>query len=134
METNNDILTKAGRTTGYTVPDGYFDSVRNRIMDNLPEYIDEQPQKLSVWKRIQPYIYMAAMFAGIWCMMKMFHMMTSSDLSLDNPPETVALAMADSDSSEWIYMQHDNSDIFMLEDDICNEYSSIEEFKNDFNN
>ncbi|MBD5278656.1 MAG: hypothetical protein HDS32_05405 [Bacteroides sp.] len=134
METNNDILTKAGRTTGYTVPDGYFDSVRNRIMDNLPEYIDEQPQKLSVWKRIQPYIYMAAMFAGIWCMMKMFHMMTSNDLSLDNPPETVALAMADSDSSEWIYMQHDNSDIFMLEDDICNEYSSIEEFKNDFNN
>ena len=86
METRHDILEKAGHQTGYTVPEGYFDSVRSKIMANLPEYQEAQPEKISMWKKVQPYIYMAAMFAGIWCMMKMFHMMTSADLSLDNPP------------------------------------------------
>lgn len=134
MKTNEDILTKAGRKTGYTVPDNYFDSVRSKIMADLPEYRMPQPEKISRWRKIQPYLYMAAMFAGIWCMMKMFHMMTTSDLSLDNPPEAVALAMAEADRSDWSFIQTDDSDAFILEDDLCNKYSSFEEFKRDFNN
>ncbi|MDE6650583.1 MAG: hypothetical protein K2K45_11710 [Muribaculaceae bacterium] len=131
MKTSHDILEKIGGRTGYTVPDGYFDSVRSKILQNLPEYQEPGPEKLSLWKKVQPYIYMAAMFAGIWCMMKMFHMMTTSDLSLDNPPESIALAMADADHTEWM-MPSDNSDMFMLEEDICSQYSSIDEFKTDF--
>ena len=131
METRHDILEKAGHQTGYTVPEGYFDSVRSKIMANLPEYQEAQPEKISMWKKVQPYIYMAAMFAGIWCMMKMFHMMTSTDLSLDNPPESIALAMADADHSEW-YAPADNAEVFMIEDDICSQYSSFDDFKEDF--
>ena len=131
METRHDILEKAGHQTGYTVPEGYFDSVRSKIMANLPEYQEAQPEKISMWTKVQPYIYMAAMFAGIWCMMKMFHMMTSADLSLDNPPESIALAMADADHSEW-YAPTDNAEVFMIEDDICSQYSSFDDFKEDF--
>ncbi|MDE7346692.1 MAG: hypothetical protein K2N48_08130 [Muribaculaceae bacterium] len=133
METRHDILEKAGHKTGYTVPEGYFDSVRSKIMQNLPEYQESKPEKLSMWKRVQPYVYMAAMFAGIWCMMKMFHMMTSTDLSLDNPPESIALAMADLDHNEW-YAPADNTDVFIIEDDICSQYSSFDDFKKDFDN
>ena len=132
MKTDHSILEKAGHKTGYTVPEGYFDSVRSTILQNLPEYQEATPEKISVWKKIQPYIYMAAMFAGIWCMMKMFHMMTSADLSLDNPPESIALAMADADHSEW-YVPSDNAEVFMIEDDICSQYSSFDDFKRDFN-
>ena len=131
MKTEHNILEKVGGKTGFTVPDNYFDSVRSKIMNNLPEYQEKKPEKLSMWRKVQPYVYMAAMFAGIWCMMKMFHMMTTSDLSLDNPPESIALAMADADHSEWI-MPSDNSEMFMLEDDLCSQYSSIDEFKTDF--
>ncbi len=133
MKTDHNILEKVGGKTGYTVPDNYFDSVRSKILENLPEYQEQKPEKLSVWRKVQPYLYMAAMFAGIWCMMKMFHMMTTTDLSLDNPPESVALAMANADHSEW-YTSSDDADIFLLEDDICSQYSSIDEFKADFDN
>lgn len=132
MKTDHKILEKVGRETGYTVPDNYFESVRTKIMENLPDYQEKKPEKLSAWRKVQPYVYMAAMFAGIWCMMKMFHMMTITDLSLDNPPESVAVAMADTDRTYW-YAPADNTDLFILEDDICSEYSSIEDFKSDFN-
>lgn len=134
METRHDILEKAGHKTGYTVPEGYFDSVRSKIMLNLPEYQEEKPEKLSKWKRVQPYIYMAAMFAGIWCMMKMFHMMTTTDLSLDNPPATVALAMADPDHNAYWISETDNSEVFELEDELCDSYDSFDDFKKDFDN
>ena len=44
------------------------------------------PAPQTFWGRVRPYVYMAAMFAGIWCMFKMFTMMsnTSTDLSIDN--------------------------------------------------
>ena len=131
METRNDILEKVDHKTGYTIPEGYFDNVRSRILQNLPEYQEAKPEPISKWRKIQPYVYMAAMFAGIWCMMKMFHMMTSTDLSLDNPPESIALAMADVDHTEW-YVPSDNAEVFMIEDDICSQYSSFDEFKQDF--
>ncbi|MDE6632659.1 MAG: hypothetical protein K2K23_06635 [Muribaculaceae bacterium] len=133
MKTEHNILEKVDRKTGYTVPDNYFDSVRSKIMENLPDYQENKPEKLSMWRKVQPYFYMAAMFAGIWCMMKMFHMMTTADLSLDNPPESIALAMANADHNDWI-VPSDNSDMFILEDDICSQYSSIEDFKIDFDN
>ncbi len=133
MKTEHNILEKVGHQTGFTVPDNYFDSVRSKIMENLPEYQEKKPEKLSMWRKVQPYIYMAAMFAGIWCMMKMFHMMTTTDLSLDNPPESVALAMADIDHADW-YAPSDNPDYFVIEDDICSQYSSFEDFKSDFSN
>ena len=133
METRHDILEKIGHQTGYTVPEGYFDSVRSKILHNLPEYQEAKPEPISRWRKVQPYIYMAAMFAGIWCMMKMFHMMTTTDLSLDNPPESIALAMADADHSEW-YAPSDNAEVFMIEDDIVSQYSSIDDFERDFNN
>ncbi len=129
----NDILEKVGGKTGYTVPPDYFDSVRSKIMNNLPDYPVASEEKPSVWRRIQPYLYMAAMFAGIWCMMKMFHMMTTSDLSLDNPPESVAVAMANSDHDDWAYLPDENAGAFMLEDELCETYSTIDDFKNDFN-
>lgn len=135
MKQNNDILEKAGGKTGYTVPENYFDSVRSKILANLPEYPKQEAPKLSTWRRMQPYLYMAAMFAGIWCMMKVIHMMSSTDMSLENPPESVAMVMADANHYEWMDVaDDDNADILQLEDDMSLQYSSIEEFKKDFNN
>ncbi len=129
----SNILDKVGGKTGYTVPPQYFDSVRTKIMESLPEYkVIEQP-KLSAWQRVKPYLYMAAMFAGIWCMMKMFHTISSTDLSLDNPPEAVALAMANTDNTEYFYYPSDNAESFMLEEELSTSYASIEDFKKDFN-
>lgn len=133
MKTQPDILDEIGGKTGYRVPDHYFDDVRSKILADLPEYKIEKAPRLTAWQRVKPYLYMAAMFAGIWCMMKMMHIISSSDLSLDNPPETVAVAMADSDPYDWSYNSSDPVDAFMLEDQVADSYSSFEEFTRDFN-
>ena len=54
--------------------------------------------KMTRWQRMKPYVYLAAMFAGIWCTMKMVTMIQSApagtEVSLDNPPAMIAQAMS----------------------------------------
>ena len=73
-EENSYILTKLGKDPGFKVPEHYFDDFNKRMAESLPEVkitpVDARP---SMWVRVRPYVYMAAMFAGIWCMMKVFN-------------------------------------------------------------
>ena len=87
---DNELLSKYGRNDGMTVPEGFFEDFAERLIASLPENADAEGTRVippkTVWQRIRPYVYMAAMFAGIWCMLRMFTMMsgTSTDLSIDN--------------------------------------------------
>ncbi|MDR1783769.1 MAG: hypothetical protein LBR13_05870 [Dysgonamonadaceae bacterium] len=56
----------------FKAPDGYFDSLTSEIMAKLPERVKEPPVVLSLWQRVQPWVYMAAMFAGIALMIRLF--------------------------------------------------------------
>lgn len=99
MEKKSDILSRVDHRSGMTVPDGYFADFAARMEQSLPQRqslpsLDARPRTL--WQRVRPYCYMAAMFAGIWCMLRMFTMMGggSTDLSIDNYPG-VSTALAD---------------------------------------
>ena len=74
----------SARHSGFRVPDGYFESLTQRVMDRLPS--DEaslsaasqsgssspkeatpaalQPEEITLWQRVRPWIYLAALFAG----------------------------------------------------------------------
>ncbi len=74
MKTENDILSRIGRRDGMTVPEGFFEDFAMRMEQELPyrsdaEKVEVMPRR-TVWERVRPYVYMAAMFAGIWCMLK----------------------------------------------------------------
>ena len=44
------------------------------MLEQLPEVeITEVDAKPNLWVRVRPYVYMAAMFAGVWCMMQIFN-------------------------------------------------------------
>ena len=92
MEQHKDILKEVNRNDGITVPDGYFQDFAASMIASLPEYQPTVKVKPTLWLRIKPYAYMAAMFAGIFCMMKMFDMMRnpSSRLNIDNYPALTA--------------------------------------------
>ncbi|MDE7154697.1 MAG: hypothetical protein K2N79_00210, partial [Muribaculaceae bacterium] len=93
MNNPNDILTKIGRNDGMTVPKGYFEDFISSMQQSLPEIERQKPEKgNTVWLKIRPYVYLAAMFAGIFCMMKMFDMIkaSSTDLNIDNYPALTA--------------------------------------------
>lgn len=117
-----DILTKVNRNDGMTVPDGYFDDFAARMMAALPERDWEKPQPKvmprSVWQRVRPYIYLAAMFMGVWCMMKMFDLMRadSSGLSIDNNPVMTAALGNDHFINDYFIKECEVNDYQLMEE------------------
>jgi hypothetical protein len=93
MKEDKDILSRINRRDGMIVPEGWFDDFATRMANSLPERpeLETAPQKIvnrTLWSRVRVYVYMAAMFAGIWCMLKMFTSITSSttDASMASNP------------------------------------------------
>lgn len=83
MKQEQDILTKLDHKDGMTVPQGYFANFVKHMEETLPQRPELQAAVLpqpprSLWQRVRPYAYMAAMFAGVWCMLKMFTMLTAN--------------------------------------------------------
>lgn len=126
MNNPNDILTKIGRNDGMTVPKGYFENFISHMQQSLPEREQPEPEKgNTVWLRIRPYVYMAAMFAGIFCMMKMFDMIkfSSTDLNIDNYP---ALTATLEESGYDILYHVDDRDII---EDFYNDGFSVDDIE-----
>lgn len=132
MRQEDQLIEKYGRDPGLRVPDGYFDELNARIMAGLPPYPEvKKAADLSVWQRVKPYIYLAAMFAGIWLMMSVFHKVSDSgSLSLDNPPATIAasMAVASEDFVPYITVEND----YELAREVSASYNSMDDFKEDF--
>ncbi|MBD5230662.1 MAG: hypothetical protein HDS66_00625 [Bacteroidales bacterium] len=102
MKTENRLKEKIGTEAGFKVPEGYFDEIYAKISESLPERKAPAPLKLSTWQRLKPYVYLAAMFAGIWCTLKMVSIIGDrapevGNVSLDNPPALVAQAIQNED-------------------------------------
>lgn len=96
MKEQKDILKQIDHRDGMTVPEGYFADFATRMAQSLEKTPFEESKAAPVmprtfWQRVRPYVYMAAMFAGVWCMLKMFTMM-SGDKGTDLSP-AVAEAM-----------------------------------------
>jgi hypothetical protein len=56
----------------FAVPEGYFDSLTDQMMAQLPARHTETTVKRTLWKQMEPWIYMAAMFTGISLMINTF--------------------------------------------------------------
>ena len=133
MKTENDILSKLGNDSGMKVPEGYFADFASRMTKELPaqDFEKEQSPKVlsrSRWQQMRPYIYLAAMFMGIWCMMKIFNLMQSSDanLSIDNNSALIS-AINDDAFAEDFYYEEEIDDYEILED-MYNEGINTSEF------
>ena len=81
---DSTILKKYGKDPGFKVPDNYFADFNRRMTEMLPDVeitpVDVQP---TMWQRVKPLVYMAAMFAGLWCMMSIFSHFTPQG-NMDN--------------------------------------------------
>lgn len=122
---HNDILTeREGSDGGMTVPEGYFESFNRKMAEELPrqpwEDEAEHPKMLprTRWQRIRPYVYLAAMFMGIWCMMKMFDLMKPAS-SLSAPAiedNTVLMSAIDNDAYYYDVISQEFSDGDLYDD------------------
>lgn len=67
MKEEDEIQRKCGSGNPFTVPEGYFDHLTQEVMGKLPEKkkSDIQEKKITIWDKVRPWLYMAAMFTGI---------------------------------------------------------------------
>lgn len=132
MRQEEILKNKYGTDPGFRVPDGYFEDLNARIMAGLPSYPEMSDNvSLTKWQRVKPYVYLAAMFAGIWMMMKVFHTVSTADkLTLDNPPEAIVQLM-DGDGFDMFEPDMTGSEL-ELEEEVSASYESIDEFQEDF--
>lgn len=133
MKEEDKIRDRFGTSGGWKVPEGYFDSFYAEMMDKLPAYPTPRAiEKISIWNRLKPYVYLAAMFAGIWLMMKVFFNMSgNSVLSIDNPPEKVAYAMSELPASD-LYIDDNELEVYSQEAEVVDSYNNIGELEKDF--
>lgn len=66
METKDNKLNQLKGNNPFSVPDGYLENLTAQIMDQLPEKeIVHEAKKISLMDRVRPWLYMAAVFAGL---------------------------------------------------------------------
>ena len=131
MRQEDKLKEIVGTKLPYTVPEGYFKSFKESLMESLPAYPEKPAKvKLSLWQKVKPYVYLAAMFAGVWCMMHIFHHFGSTKgvASEDMP---AAIASYEPDSFDY-YIESSYGEDIELEDEVMSLYASMDDFKKDF--
>ncbi len=91
---------ETGNKNPYKVPEGYFDELNQNILNRLDEVTVEMPETISLWNRVKPWVYMAAMFIGIALMFKVF--------SGDFNPSSDKLAKSESIRLQQNYFEDEN--------------------------
>lgn len=134
MKQEEQLISKFGKDSGFKVPEGYFSDLEQRIMSSLPPYPQTSGKvEISRWQRVKPYVYLAAMFCGIWLMMKVFHTATQPiSLSLDNPPEAFVEMIDGGLDYDVHYLPVMMEDFDDDDEELIMSYDSIEDFEKDF--
>lgn len=84
----NEIDEIKKRPLGFRTPENYFKNLEKDLVSTFKEReqtekAQKEEIKLSVWSRLQPYIYLAAMFIGLALLIKVI-LPTPTDTSMEN--------------------------------------------------
>ncbi len=129
------LLDRFGRKGPWKVPEGYFAQMMTEVEGKLPAQPQEQRYvEMTRWQKLKPYVYLAAMFLGIWVMMNVFgRVMTSRELNLDNPPEQYAQLMEKAVEQDAVYIPTSLMSAMETEDAVLSEFTDMNEFVEAFN-
>ena len=73
MNPEEKILQKIGKKNPFTVPENYFENFTQELMYKLPaKEAVLQTEAPTLWQRVKPWLYMAAMFCGIMLSVRIF--------------------------------------------------------------
>ena len=116
MKEEKNILDKVNRNSGMTVPENYFADFAEKMMQQLPEKKEPVIAKPpTVWQRVRTYVYLAAMFAGIWCMVKMVDLITTSTIDTSSQTEQFVAEAINDDVFFEEYCYEDFNEYSLLE-------------------
>lgn len=105
MKEEDKILKKVGTENPFRVPEGYFEGFTSEIMNRLPEkeHIAELHKEPTLWEKVRPWLYMAAMFVGAALIIRVASTGHTSDAT------DMMASEEDEAEMEYINMAVDNS-------------------------
>lgn len=81
----NDLDRLKGQNP-FKVPGGYMEGLTNQIMSQLPDQPHETEKRITMMDRMRPWLYMAAVFAGLGLFFKaIIGIAPSNENSLHDP-------------------------------------------------
>lgn len=79
MKSDEKLKEMFGQKNPFNVPDGYFDDFANKMQEytqghqSAPTiHVEEPAKRPTMFTRIKPYLYLAAMFGGLFFGIKVF--------------------------------------------------------------
>lgn len=109
----------------FKVPEGYMEGLTTNIMSQLPDKSpNEGPKKVSLMDKVRPWIYMAAVFAGLGLFFKAIvgseHQASKTDSLLVKNSVTVnnASAVPGTEDEEYLEYLEDRYAGYILTGDI----------------
>ena len=81
----------------FRVPEAYFESFAADFMRNLPPRTAPEVKVVSFYDRLKPWLYMAAMFAGIIFLFNFFH---KTSVNQNDERRVLSFINADVDEGE----------------------------------
>lgn len=64
MKDDKELMARCGKENPFRTPEGYFEHFHEQLMNSLPEpeNTTSLPSQVTLFTRIKPWLYMAAMF------------------------------------------------------------------------
>ena len=116
MKEEKHIIDRCGKKTPFTVPEGYFDSLTARVMENIPsneaKVISIAPKRRSHWMQWSSLV--AACMVGALVCVNVFNKSNQDDSSqLMSKVNTVDVAYEDSYQEDALnYAMVDYNDVY----------------------
>lgn len=107
MKEEDNILKKVASGDSFKVPEGYFEGLTSEVMNKLPEKekIEDRVETPTLWVRMKPMFYMAALFIGAALIIRV----ASSSLKPSSDEITVTAADTEVVSDQYIDAMVDQS-------------------------
>lgn len=119
MKTKINKLDDIEKRNPFTVPDNYFANFNEEIMNRLPEKEVVHPQKVTMWTKAKPWVYMAAMFMGLFFTIRVITNNTNNQQSISVQQNAVSIPSAQFTDEYWSTVQITEEEFYQyLEDQL----------------
>jgi hypothetical protein len=101
MEANETKLEQLKSRNPYLVPEGYMEGLTDLIMSRIPQDIPQEKQQAKVvtmYERIRPFLYLAAVFIGLIFLFKALNNVSNSAIDT-SPPSEYAISQYSDDAA-----------------------------------
>ncbi len=107
METKKQTLADIGNKVPFKVPENYFSQLTETIMANLPEKEAPVVRNVTMWEKSKTWLYMAAMFLGLFFTIKVLTTSTQT-----RPTENNTASNSISQQDYWSDVQISEEEFF----------------------